>query len=119
MSIITCLKELNKRGCLENYDTVIFIVDKQIIEYKVMSNYLHCRIHNNMIFHVLKVNKDQLLERTYGYEPIHFKNALYCWAESKENDYLALTRSIRELYKIIEERNKIYTKYNRFEIMDI
>ncbi len=121
MSTITCLKELNKRKCLELDDIVIFTVKEEIMIYKVKTCWLHSLTNTNYrIFTVLKINKAQISEKTYEYnEPIKFKDKEGYWPEFKDNDYPALTRLVKELYTIIEEREPKYTKYNRFEIMDI
>ena len=115
MTTITCLKELNKRKCLELDDIVIFTVNEETIEYTVTNCYLHnYRNHNFRIFRILELDKSKLAVKTYGY-----KIDTGFWPESKINDYPALTRLVKELYTIIEEREIKYTKFNRFEIMDI
>jgi len=124
MSIITCLKELNERKCLEHKDVVIFNVKEQRIKYKVngffLNNLNSQKFYNDEIFTVLKVNKGELSEKAYEYdELIKFKDEEGYWPESKDYDFPALTRLVKELYKIIEDRKPKYTKYNRFEIMDI
>ncbi len=122
MSTITCLKELNKRKCIKLGDIVIFTVNEKVITHKVYTNYLRLLDKkkdfsepiNTKIFRVLNINKNELAEKAYKY-----KASNNCWPSSKNNDYPALTKLVRELYTIIEEKEPKYTPYNRFEIMDI
>ena len=119
MSTITCLKELNKRECLELDDIVIFTINEEKIEYRIQDDYLHNikgYKDNDEIFIILDIDKYEIAEKAYKYKT-NKPNSI--WPTSKNKDYPALTRLIRELYTIIEEKNKVYTKYNRFEIMDI
>ncbi len=114
MSTITCLKELNKK-VLDFEDIVIFTVNEQVISYKVRTNHLQNNYYfNSEIFTILDINSYELATKAYGYT-----SRGGGWPSSKEHDFLALTRLVKELYKIIEERELKYTKYNRFEIMDI
>jgi len=118
MSTITCLKELEEKGILELNDIVVFYFKEDIIEYIVKEDYLNCKFYkNDEIFEILKINKNKIAKKTYNYKT-DIENKGF-WPESKINDYLALTRLVKELYRIIEERKPKYTKYNRFEIMDI
>ena len=108
--IITCLKELNEKGCLENKDEVIFNVEEQRIKYKVNGFFLinlnSQEFYNDEIFEILKINKAQISEKAYEYdELIKFKDEEGYWPESKDYDFPALTRLVKELYKIIEDRN--------------
>ena len=126
MTEINNLKELEERGCLEIGDIVNFTVNKEIIGYKVKKRLLgktylcdYITVDNNcIIFEVLELDKYEIAEKIYEYKIVStcFSRA---WPETKEKDYPALTRLVKELYKIIEEKDKVYTKYNRFEIMDI
>jgi len=123
---ITCLKELTKRKCLEYGDIIKFIINEEIIEYRVRSNWLgKVRYkkdkHNDEIFRILDIDKFKMAEKEYGYKSpnINSLNADINWPETVREDYPALTRLVRELCIIIEERKPKYTKYNRFEIMDI
>ena len=124
MSTITNLKELEEKGTLEWADKIIFTVNEQIIEYKVYSFNLqkdrlsNGEIDNDRIFKILNLDRKEISEKTYGYESKDNSNNGW-WPESNNDDYFALTRLVKELYKIIEERKPVYTKYNRFEIMDI
>ena len=114
---ITNLKELEERKELQLDDIVIFTIKKEILKYYVYSKFLNHDVHNNRIFDILELNKndkDKLAEKIYGYE-INSGD----WPESKKNDFPALTRLVKELYLIIEKREKVYTKFTRFEIMEI
>ncbi len=127
MSTITCLKELNEKGCLGYHDTVIFTVKEQIIEYKITFRYLlnqkndlstNDEIFNDEIFRILELDKNKMAEKAYNCKRnYNFKDNF--WPETKTENYPSLTRLVKELYIIIEEREPKYTKYNRFEIMDI
>ncbi len=117
MSKITCLKELNKRKCLELDDIVKFTINEKIIEYTVQIDYLlnnNINYDNDEVFKVLDLDKNKIAEKMYGYN-----RTIGNWPVTNLDDYPALTRLVKELYFIIEEKDKIYTKYNRFEIMDI
>ncbi len=117
MSTITCLKELEERKCLENRDIIIFIVNEQKLRYGVKRYYLENITDlkgNESIFRILEIDKYKIAE-VYGYKT----NIVGDWPESEVDDFPALTRLVKELYIIIEEKDKVYTKYNRFEIMDI
>ena len=130
MTTITCLKELEERRELERGDIIIFIVNKEILKYKIEEIHINKNIYlyntissggNDKIFRILEINKSKLAKKIYGYEAANINSAFYDinWAEAKENDYPALTRLITELYRIIEERETVFTKFTRFEIMDI
>ncbi len=119
MSTITCLKELEEIKCLEISDIVIFTVNEKIMKYTVFVNFIGTReVCNDIIFRSLEINKNKIAKRIYKYE-IEGSGSGIGWPEARNNDYSALTRLVKELYIIIEERDKVYTKYNRFEIMDI
>jgi len=126
MAEINNLKELEERGCLELGDIVNFTVNKEIIGYKVktLSHRAYLCSNGNtgsncVIFEVLELDKFKMAERVYGYKPVNSYDTTKVWPETRKEDYLALTRLVKELYKIIEEKEIKYTKYNRFEIMDI
>ena len=120
MTTITCLKELNKRKCLELDDIVIFTVKEEKIEYIVKVIHLHSiKERNNEIFRILDLDRDKLAEKMYGYKKDINYVSNYYWPVTSLDDYSALTRLVKELYTIIEEKETKYTKYNRFEIMDI
>ena len=115
---ITCLKELEERRELE-YDVVIFTVKEEISKYNVRYYFLNLKKGtNNVIFKLLKISENEITEiaeKTYGYE----RQGGGDWPESKMGDFPALTRLVKELYLIIEERKPVYTKFTRFEIMEI
>jgi hypothetical protein len=116
MNTITNLKEIKE---LKYGDIVIFSVNKQILKYKVKNNFLsnyefNKELYNSEIFKVLEIDKKEITGKAYGY-----KIDSGDWPTSKINDYSALTRLVKKLYTIIEEKETKYTKYNKFEIMDI
>ena len=113
--IINNLEELEEYRELKHDYVVIFTVDEQIIKYEVRNTFLHRNeFFNNKIFHILKLNKYEIAEKKYGYKVDHG-----AWPETEPDDYPALTKLVKELYRIIEKKDKIYTKFSRFEIMDI
>ena len=118
MTTITCLKELEEKRILELDDIVEFTIKGQKIEYKVWAKFLKTKgDNNNKIFRILEISdidKYKLAEKIYGYKPTKDQ-----WPESENNDFPALTRLVKELYLIIKKREPVYTKFTRFEIMDI
>ena len=117
MTEINNLKELEEYGKLKDEDIVIFTIEKEILKYKVNERFLHNinhNIYNSEIFTILKINKKEITEKTYRYKTTHGD-----WPCSKYRDYLALTRLVLELYRIIKEQKPVFTKFSRFEIMDI
>ncbi len=128
---ITNLKELEERGILEHKDIVEFIVNKEIIKYKVeiqfapaefiYLNTMGSNLYTNIeIFDILKLDKEKIATKIYGYKPL-YSNGINerSWPETKDNDYPALTILVKELYLIIEEKETVFTKFTRFEIMEI
>ncbi len=112
---ITCLKELEERGILQLSDIVEFTVNKEIIKYYVWLRFLNTKGNNNKIFEILEIDdKYELAEKAYRYKATEHQ-----WPESKDNDFPALTRLVKELYLIIEEKEIVFTKFTRFEIMEI
>ena len=122
---ITKLKELKERRTLANSDIIEFTVKEEILTYTVKNNFLHCfNDHNDYIFRILdidEINKFKLAEKIYKYKPINIESTFSYinWPESNIYDFPALTRLIKELYIIIEKQKPIYTKFSRFEIMEI
>ncbi len=116
---ITCLKELEERKELQLDDIVKFTIKEQIIEYRVKYNYLKNSKSspgdNDKIFKVLNIDKNEIAEKGYKYKALRDGY----WPCSEDNDFLALTRLVKELYLMIEERKPVYTKFTRFEIMEI
>ncbi len=117
--LITCLKELEERGELKTQDIIEFTIEKQIIKYHVCNCCLFDHINNNVhdndkIFRLLKIDKYDIATKAYGY-----KSLAGVWPTSRTDDYPALTRLVAELYKIIEKKEPVYTKFTRFEIMEI
>ena len=96
---ITCLRELEERRELEFRDKVYFTIKEESLEYEVEHTYLHnTGSHNDRVFKLLDINKNELVESAYGYTPTDGGD----WPFAKEDDNAALTILVRELYKIIE-----------------
>ena len=122
MSEITCLKELEEKGTLEFKDVVIFTVKEKEIEYNRQKNYLYTyNNYNDKIFRILEINKWEIAEKAYRYKPFNIDSSFsdVNWPESEVEDFSALTRLVEELYRIIEKKKPVFTKFTRFEIMDI
>ena len=126
MSIITCLKELEERKKLELGDIIEFTIEKQIIKYEVKCTYLQnikseTTDYNDEVFRILEINnKREMAKKAYNDKNFHV-NIIYDshWPETKIDNFPALTRLVKELYLIIREREPIFTKFTRFEIMEI
>ena len=119
MTTITNLKELEEREILQLGDYVEFITKEKIVKYIVQYDFLLNKEHksngkNEEIFNILEIDRYKLAEKKYGYTTDHG-----FWPDSKQFDYSALTRLVKELYLIIEEKETVYTKFTRFEIMEI
>ena len=119
---ITCLKELEEKGTLEYKDIVEFTIKEQIIKYKVLNFYLS-NIKGNVydndeIFKILEIDKIITTEKAYNCKIINISafDPGY-WPQLENRDFPALTRLVAELYRIIEKT--VYTKFTRFEIMEI
>ncbi len=124
MSTITCLKELEEREKLDYEDIVKFTIKEKLLKYKVRGLFLQNLSKGNLndeIFKILKIDKWEIAEKTYKYEPINKKTRKDStqWPETKSRDFSTLTRLVKELYLIIEEQKPVYTKFTRFEIMEI
>ena len=124
--IINNLKELNKRKVLEYEDIVIFNVLGEEIKYEIRPDFSSLiqkndHISNDYIFKKLKLEKMKLATECYGYKPVRGEEPTN-FPEYETDDYKALTRLIKRLYEIIEERFPepiIEPITNRFEILDI
>ena len=118
---ITNLKQLNKRKILKYGDTVEFTVLEQVIIHEVHTCFLSVDgEYNDYIFKELKLNAKEIAKKCYKYDLEKYGS--HDWPESKKNDYAALTRLVKRLYEIIEEKYKveIFEKIeSRFEILDI
>ena len=122
MTVIACLKDLEERRKLEYEDIVKFTIKKQIIEYRVVHHYLFNTKNdphkNDEIFKTLRIDKVELAEKAYKYKLTNAKLWIEgYWPQLKSHNFPALTRLVKELYLIIEE--PVYTKFTRFEIMEI
>ncbi len=117
---INNLKELEQKRTLEIGDKVYFTIRGEIVKCTVYRQYLNVEAGcNDKIFDILNINKEELAEKAYGY-PLPIKDGY--WPFSNKDDYPALTRLVKELYKIIEEKypTEVYTPiYSRFEILDL
>ena len=125
MSTITNLKELEEREILQQNDKVIFTVKKQKIEHEVFPFFLYNLgsepelIKNDIIFKILEIDKMKLAKETYKYPINENLKEDGFWPEVENDNYSALTKLVKELYIIIEKKETIYTKFTRFEIMEI
>ncbi len=127
--IITNLKELKEREILQKEDVIIFIIEEEKIEYTVYLNHLwNNRLDkkgnrdNNKIFNILKVNKNEMVKETYGYDPINYGDSNRYFSEYKISDFLAITRLVKKLYEIVEKYSsepETKTITSRFELMEI
>ncbi len=116
MATITCLRELEEKEILQRSDIVKFTIkEKPILKYCVWPKFLNTTTKNDIIFEFLKIDKLTTAEKAYGYKPIRNSQ----WPESENNDFPALTRLVKKIYEIIEEKEIIFTKFTRFEIMEI
>jgi len=117
------LKELNKLGKNLKYnDHIYFEIYNKIIKYKVIYHPLvNLNGFNDEIFNVLEIrNKSKFAKKSYGYNSKNSKIYYHQWPKSKASDYPALTRLVKELYKLLENKKAEYKPiYSRFEILDL
>lgn len=121
---INNLKELEGRGELKEGDQVYFTVGEKIIVYHVnrwfLRNTDQSDRNNSAVFDLLKLDdnaKYKLASKAYG-----CKVTDGYWPINYANGYPALTRLVKELYKIIEEKypKEVYTPItSRFDILDL
>ncbi len=120
--LITCLKELEERRTLEYNDVVYFTVGEGTIRYTVDECFLRnleTSYDNSSIFRLLKVDKYKLSEKAYGYG-VKREYKSYFWPDSKNSDYPALTRLVKELYMIIEgPEEDCIPILTRWELLDL
>ena len=130
MAEIHNLKELNELGGgLQFGDKIYFVVENNKIEYDVWGKYLcnHRDNDNNnaIVFDCLNLNisdKYRLAERCYGYKATGNEHRIDFWPECKYNDFQALERLIKEIYKRLGDNSYLDPKEfitNRFEILDL
>ena len=122
------LKELNSLNRdLQCNDFVSFTTKKEIIKYKVNFSYLlnvNFASTNSIIFNILGMSREEkhsLAEKCYGYK--YWGDDLNCkWPEYKRDDYKALEKLIREIYRRLDD-NIIGLEHDsitsRFEILDL
>ena len=122
--IINNLKELEEYGTLRQAVYVYFPVGEETIKYQVRENYLNTItinsgdevFNNDIIFELLNIDRFELAKKVYGYD---VEAVGIYWPCSKRDDYPALTRLVKEIYKIIEPE-VVYTSIkNRWELLDI
>lgn len=124
MTTIHNLTELNKLNRdLEFGDIIWFTINEEVArKYIVRRNHpnLMGDEFSDIIFHDLKINKDNKLSiatECYGY-----KNEPYgsYWPFHKAGDFKAVTRLVKALYEKIEDINTTPEPIlSRFEILDI
>ncbi len=138
MAVIHNLKELNELGRdLKILDSIYFTNRDEVIKYKVMGKYLSLPkwekgLPNGYIFQCLCManpevfgmsNKEafELAEQSYGYPP--YNTCADNWPAFKLDDFPALERLIREIYKMLGDNsleiNKEEFIFSRFEILDL
>ena len=93
-------------------DKVLKSDDKVFLKgtiYKVCASFLSGRDgHNDQIFDQLKIDKNEVAKKCYGYEP-----GTGIWPESDFQDYAALTRLVLYLFKKIENSPEIHEDSQR------
>lgn len=82
------------------WENILMYGDKVLLgecEYDVHIKYLLCqRGSNSKIFNLHGIDKEALAEQSYGYRPIGGE-----WPSSRDKDYPALTRLVKNIFKII------------------
>lgn len=99
MRIIVKKEDLNQP--LEKNDRVIFYYKGITVEYVVQDSFLVLDNfgHNEKIFELLRINPINFTREHYGYEP-----RIGNWPSCKPEDYNALTRVVKALFKEIEKQ---------------
>jgi len=129
MTKIHNLKELNKLARdLESGDYIHFTTKQEVLKYKIklssnsrlyLENFNNAN-NNDSIFNNLNLNfieKNKLAEKCYGYK---LPSSGGDWPWCNHNDYKALERLIREIYKILGEKDiKPEPIKSRFELLDL
>lgn len=105
MALITNIKDL-EGYTLKLYDHVEFRIDDEVLCYEVNNNHLNeSRMPNNTIFEKLGISSfDKRVDYAssiYGYRSIGG-----AWPESKEGDYVGLTRLVKALYELIRKKEQ-------------
>ncbi len=128
--IINNLKELNKYGTLKLDDKVMFRLPDEVLEYKVCKDnsvlpgytlFLDNRSpggggsdYNGRIFNVLNLDEYNICSSEYGYS-ISQGN----WPWAKDDDFEAITRVVRRLYKEIKGIYEDEAETDRFSLIDL
>ena len=90
---------------------IIFTIKDKNYIYIVYPKHLSIKNleYNDQIFKDLKLDKYKFFSNCYGYEP-----GVGSWPESKDRDYLALTRVVEALFpycdEVIVDGNIVYSK---------
>ena len=89
---------------LKRGDIVTFKVKDMVLEYEVSRSFLNMSAGaiNRKIFEVLGLNATEFCKKYYGYKPYDGD-----WPESKPDDFEALTRVVKALFKIINPKKSI------------
>lgn len=105
MALITNIKDLEKYT-LGLWDRVDFSIDGEVLHYEVNNNHLNgSRISNNAIFDKLGISPfDKRID--YASSIYGYRSGGGAWPESKEGDYVGLTRLVKALYELIENKKK-------------
>ncbi len=130
MAVIHNLKELNELGRdLDYHDYIHFITPYKEYRYSIHKDYLKIldlEYSYAIIFKYIGLNnieKYNLAEKCYGYKTPERCQHPENWPHYKKNDYQALERLIREIYKRLGDSSiKINNEEfitSRFEILDL
>ena len=105
MALITNIKDLEKYT-LRLWDRVDFSIDGEVLHYEVNNNYLNgSRISNNAIFDKLGISPfDKRID--YASSIYGYRSGGGAWPESKEGDYVGLTRLVKALYELIRKKEQ-------------
>lgn len=125
------LKELNALGRdLKIDDEIYFTTKNKTFRYQIWDCHVINKndTDNNAIFKYLRLDREEtkkLAEKNYGYN-IKRENMYNLsssdWPEFEENDFRAIERLIREIYKLLgddSDYNLSERIISRFEILDL
>lgn len=115
MKITTYNYSILKEYILKHGDEIVFLEEKPELAYVVRESWLG-RFNSGLEIEIFNILKDKFLleenhidfcKKAYGYEPhVSSKNS---WPDCKTNDYLALTRVVYAIFKLLESDIKIST----------
>lgn len=105
MALITNIKDLEKYT-LRLWDRVDFSIDGEVLHYEVNNNHLSgFGISNNAIFDKLGISPfDKRID--YASSIYGYRSGGGAWPESKEGDYVGLTRLVKVLYELIRKKEQ-------------